>query len=99
MPPLETLPPRQGDMILAPGSRDSEGELVGRRALEPPVMDRSDLLNNINGIGEIVVNNLCRSDDSPLRASGDVRSRTTSAANHFVNQLYNGRLGDTNSPR
>jgi hypothetical protein len=62
-------------------------------------MDRSDLLNNINGIGEMVVDSLCRSHACPLLASVEFRARNTSAANHFVNQLYNGRLGDTNSPR
>jgi hypothetical protein len=31
--------------------------------------------------------------------SAEFRARNTSAANHFVNQLYNGRLCDTNARR
>src|SRR5262245_66178884 len=65
---LEILPPGQGDMILAPGSQHGERKLVGRRALERPVMDRGDLLHNINGICEMVVDSLCPSHAWPLLA-------------------------------
>src|SRR6187549_223647 len=85
---LEILPPSQGDMVLAPGPRHGERELVLRRALERPVMDRGDLLHNINGIGKMVVDSLCRSHACPLLASVEFRARNMSAANHFVNQLY-----------
>jgi hypothetical protein len=37
-------------------------------------MDRGDLLNNINGIGEMVVDSLCRSHACPLLASVEFRA-------------------------
>src|SRR5262249_6188453 len=57
---LKIVPPGQRDVVVAPGTRDRQRQLVGSTSFERPVVYGSDMLDHVHRVGELVVVSLCR---------------------------------------
>src|SRR5262245_13745268 len=93
---LQIVPPGEREVIITPGARDRQRQLVGSASLERPVVDGSDMLDHVHRVGEMVVISLCRCHACVSVASPEFPRTRHAAANQLVNQLYIGVCATTN---